>query len=54
MLTTTSTDGDTTAAIPVTVALTGVGRVVAPESEAILEGSMSVVSHGQMETDSAS
>ena len=53
VLTTTSTDGDTTAAIPVTVALAGVGRVVAPESEAILEGSMSVVSYGQMETDSA-
>ena len=45
VLTTTSTDGDTTAAIPVTVALAGVGRVVAPESEAILEGSMSVVSY---------
>jgi len=42
-----------TAAIPVTVALAGVGRVVAPEIEAILAGSMLVTSYGQMATDSA-
>jgi len=50
--TTTSTDANVTAAIPVTVALAGVVRVVIPESETTLAASMSVVSHGQMATDS--
>jgi len=51
--TTKPTDTDATAAIPMTVALAGVVRVVIPESEAIFAGSMSVASHAQMATDSA-
>jgi len=51
--TTTSTDSDATVPITVTVALAGVGRVVVPESEAILAGSMSVASSGHMAIDSA-
>ena len=43
-----------TAVMPVTDGLTGVGRVVTPESEAIPEVSMSAVSRRQMETDSTS
>ena len=42
--TTKPTHADATATIPVTLALPGVGRVVAPDSEAILEGSTSVAS----------
>jgi len=38
--TTTPTHADATATMPVTVAIAGVGRVVALKSEAILEGSM--------------
>jgi len=51
---TTSNDAHATAALPVTVALAGVGRVVTPQSEAMLEDSSSAVSCGQMETDSMS
>jgi len=51
--TTTSAHADATTAISVTVALAGVVRVVIPESEAILAGSMSVASHGHMATASA-
>ena len=47
-------DAHTTAALPVTVGRAAVGTVVTPESEAILEVSMSAVSHGQMETGSTS
>jgi len=51
--TTKSTDTDAAAAILVTVALARVSRVVAPESEPIITGSMLVASHGQIATDSA-
>ena len=47
-----STDAHATAALSVTVSLADVGREVASEGEATVEGSMSVSSRGQMETDS--
>jgi len=46
-------DTNATAAIPITVALAGMVKVVVPESEAIPAGSMLVASHGQMAKDSA-
>ena len=46
-------DTDTTAEIPMSVALAGVVRAVVPESETISAGSMLVASYGQMATDSA-
>jgi len=51
--TTTSKNTDATAAIPVTVALAGVVRVVIPESKSIFAGSMLVALNGQMATDSS-
>ena len=51
--TTTSTHADATAATPVTVPLAGVPRVVIPESEASVAGSMSVAPNGHMATASA-
>jgi len=44
---------DMAAAIPMSVALAGVVTEVVPESKTISAGSMLVVSHGQMATDSA-
>jgi len=51
--TTTSTHADATAETPVTVPLAGVARVVIPESEASVAGSMSVASHDHISTASA-
>ena len=48
-----TTDTDSTAAIPITVALGRVARAVVPESEAMPAGGMLVASHEQMATDSA-
>jgi len=47
------TDTDVTAAIPVTVALAGVVRVVVPGNEARSAGRMLVASHGQLAKDIA-
>jgi len=48
-----TTDTDSTAAIPMTVALSRVARAIVPQSEAMPAGGMLVASHGQMATDSA-
>ena len=53
MDTTKPTDTHATAAIPITVGLAGVVRVLVPESEATFTGSILVASHGQMTTDNA-
>jgi len=48
-----TTDTDSTAANPITVALGRVARAVVPESQAMPAGGMLVASHEQMATDSA-